>query len=65
VGLQSRIWIGEPSRSDVTKTRGEYVTAVKQRFDEEGIDIPYPNRTIGGGIQFQNVEGLAEPASGD
>ena len=65
VGLQSRIWIGEPSRSDFTKTRGEYVTAVKQRFDEEGIDIPYPNRTIGGGIQFQNVEGLAEPASGD
>jgi small-conductance mechanosensitive channel len=65
VGLQSRVWIGEPSRSDVTKTRGEYVTAVKQRFDEEGIDIPYPNRTIGGGIQFQNVEGLAEPASGD
>ena len=65
VGLQSRIWIGEPSRSNVTKTRGEYVTAVKQRFDEEDIDIPYPNRTIGGGIQFQNVEGLAEPASGD
>ena len=65
VGLQSRIWIGEPSRSDFVKTRGEYVTAVKQRFDEEGIDIPYPNRTIGGGIEFQSVEGLAEPAGGD
>jgi hypothetical protein len=24
------------------KTRGEYVTAVKRRFDEAGIDIPYP-----------------------
>jgi len=62
VGLQSRIWIDNPSRADFVKTRGEYVTAVKQRFDEEGIDIPYPNRTIGGGIELANVDGLVEPA---
>jgi small-conductance mechanosensitive channel len=65
VGLQSRIWIDNPSRADFVKTRGEYVTAVKERFDEEGIDIPYPNRTIGGDIQIENVEGLAEPAADD
>ena len=64
VGLQSRIWIGEPSRGDFVKTRGEYVKAVKQRFDEEGIDIPYPNRTIGGGLELGSVEGIVE-ASGD
>ena len=64
VGLQSRIWIGDPSRGDFTKTRGEYVKAVKQRFDEEGIDIPYPNRTIGGGLELGSVEGIVE-ASGD
>jgi len=64
VGLQSRIWIGEPSRGDFVKTRGEYVTAVKQRFDEEGINIPYPNRTIGGGLELGNVEGIVE-AGGD
>ena len=62
VGLQSRIWISNPSRSDFVKTRGEYVTAVKQRFDEEGIDIPYPNRTIGGGLELESVDGIAEPA---
>jgi small-conductance mechanosensitive channel len=50
VGLQSRIWIANPSRADFVKTRGEYVTAVKRRFDEEDIDIPYPTRTLTGGI---------------
>lgn len=62
VGLQSRIWISDPSRADYVKTRGEYIEAVKQRFDEEDINIPYPNRTIGGGLELSNVEGLAEPA---
>ncbi|PSQ61298.1 MAG: mechanosensitive ion channel protein [Halobacteriales archaeon SW_9_67_25] len=62
VGLQSRIWIDDPRRSDFVKTRGEYVQAVKQRFDEEDIDIPYPNRTIGGGLELENGEGVVEPA---
>jgi len=62
VGLQSRVWVSDPSRADFVKTRGEYVQTVKERFDEEGIDIPYPNRTIGGGLDLQNVSGLAEPA---
>jgi small-conductance mechanosensitive channel len=52
VALQSRIWIANPSRADFVKTRGEYVAAVKERFDEEGIDIPYPHRTLTGGIEF-------------
>ncbi|WP_276281228.1 mechanosensitive ion channel family protein [Halorussus caseinilyticus] len=62
VGLQSRVWIADPSRSDYVKTRGEYVTAVKERFDAEGIDIPYPNRTLGGGLELTNVEGTVEAA---
>jgi small-conductance mechanosensitive channel len=52
VGLQSRIWIRNPSRGDFVKTRGEYVKRVKQRFDAEGIDIPYPHRTITGGLEI-------------
>ena len=51
VGLQSRIWIENPSRADFVKTRGEYVERVKARFDEEGIDIPYPHRTLTGGLE--------------
>ncbi|MFC4449552.1 mechanosensitive ion channel family protein [Halorussus aquaticus] len=62
VGLQSRIWIANPSRSDYVRTRGEYVTAVKERFDEEGIDIPYPNRTLGGGFELTSVEEMVEAA---
>lgn len=50
VGLQSRFWIGDPSRADVVRIRGEYVAAVKDRFDEAGIDIPYPQRVLHGGI---------------
>ncbi len=51
VCLQSRIWIDDPSRGDFVKTRGEYVRHVKQRFDEEGIEFPYPHRTLTGGIE--------------
>ena len=51
VGLQSRIWIANPSRADFVRTRGEYVRRVKARFDEEGIDIPYPHRTLTGGLE--------------
>ena len=62
VGLQSRVWISNPSRADFVKTHGEYVTAVKNRFDEAGINIPYPQRDISGGLEFENVEGVVEPA---
>lgn len=51
VGLQSRVWIQNPSRADFVAIKGEYVRAVKQRFDEEGINIPYPHRTLTGGIE--------------
>ena len=62
VGLQSRIWISNPSRADFVKIRGEYVTTVKNRFDEAEINIPYPQRDVSGGLEFENVEGIVEPA---
>ncbi|GAB6878586.1 hypothetical protein JCM17823_08600 [Halorubrum gandharaense] len=48
VGLQSRVWIENPSRADFVKIRAEYVQNVKERFDEEGITIPFPQRTVAG-----------------
>jgi small-conductance mechanosensitive channel len=60
VVLQSRIWIEQPSRADFVKTRGEYVTSVKERFDEAGIDIPYPNRTLSGTLDVASLETIAE-----
>ncbi len=64
VGLQSRIWIADPSRADFVRIRGEYVTAVKERFDEEGIDIPYPVRTLEGGLSLESEssQSVVEPA---
>ena len=61
VGLQSRVWIAEPTRADFVRVRGEYVTAVKERFDEAGIEFPYPNRTVGGGVELAGVGELVEP----
>lgn len=68
VGLQSRFWIEDPSRADFMKVQGEYVTAVKERFDAEGIDIPYPYRVLEGGLSVEDIEtigartGASEPA---
>ncbi|MCD2202244.1 mechanosensitive ion channel family protein [Halobacterium sp. KA-6] len=52
VGLKSRFWIANPSRSDFVRTRSEYVQSVKERFDEAGIDIPYPIRTLDGEVEI-------------
>ena len=53
VGLKSRFWIADPSRADFVKTRGEYVQSVKERFDAEGVNIPYPTRTLEGGLTIE------------
>jgi small-conductance mechanosensitive channel len=50
VGLQSRIWIADPSRADFVKTRAEYVKRVKERFDEAGIEFPFPQRDLSGQV---------------
>jgi small-conductance mechanosensitive channel len=62
VGLQSRIWIADPSRADFVRIRGEYVTAVKERFDQAGIDIPYPTRTLEGGLELSDMAAAPEAA---
>ena len=64
VGLQSRYWIADPARSDFVRIRGEYVTAVKERFDEQGVDIPYPVRTLDGELAIQEAA-LGERAAQD
>jgi small conductance mechanosensitive channel len=65
VGLQSRFWIADPARADFVRIRGEYVRNVKERFDREGIDIPYPYRTLEGGLSVESLGALrtsSEPA---
>ncbi len=58
VGLQARYWIEDPTRGDYVRVRSELVTAVKNRFDEEGIDMPYVHRELTGDVEV--LEHVAE-----
>ena len=50
VGLESRVWIRDPTAGAAARVRSEYAQAVKERFDAEGIDMPYPHTQLTGGI---------------
>lgn len=58
VGLQSRWWIDEPDRGDFVRVRSEYVTDVKEAFDEAGIDMPYVHRQLTGSVEV--LESVAD-----
>ena len=40
VGLQSRLWIADPSRIDFVRVRSTYLERVRDRFHEAGITMP-------------------------
>ena len=65
VGLQSRIWIANPSRADWVRTRAEYVKNVKQRFDAEDIEIPFPQRDLSGDVSIAAPAELVGTATDD
>lgn len=50
VALQTRIWIANPTRTEFKSTQSDLTKNVKERFDEEGVDIPYPHRTLTGSV---------------
>ena len=56
VGLTARIWIEDPSRADFLAIRSEYIKNVKGRFDQEGIEIPFPQVDLSGGIDLTNQQ---------
>ncbi|ELZ49831.1 MscS Mechanosensitive ion channel [Halorubrum coriense DSM 10284] len=58
VGLQSRWWIADPDRADFVRVRSEYVTAVKEAFDDAGIDMPYVHRQLTGSVEV--IEDVAD-----
>ena len=59
--LQARFWINDPKRSDFIRIRGEYGTQVKRRLTQEGVDIPFPIRTLGGQIEIAGgMEALSD-----
>ena len=58
--LQARVWIDDPARADFIRIRSEYGTNVKRRFDAEGINIPFPIRTLGGRIELADGGQLSD-----
>jgi small-conductance mechanosensitive channel len=58
VGLQSRVWIGDPDRGNFTRIRSEHVQDVKERLDAAGIDLPYVYRELTGEVEV--LETVAE-----
>ncbi|WP_248906746.1 mechanosensitive ion channel family protein [Halocatena marina] len=55
VGLAGRVWIGNPTRGEYVRVRSDFVEAVKERFDEEGIDIPYPYTELTGEVAVSEL----------
>jgi small-conductance mechanosensitive channel len=47
VVLELRFWIDDPSARRMWRARTEVLNAVKAAFEEEGIAIPFPQRTVG------------------
>lgn len=45
VNLRARWWT-KPSQSSLVEVQGEVIQAVKEKFDANGIDFPYPIRDV-------------------
>jgi len=55
--LRVRFWIAHPARLDFVRVRSEFTQAVKERFDAEGVEMPYPYRQLTGDIETRTVDG--------
>ncbi|MFB6104938.1 MAG: mechanosensitive ion channel family protein [Halobacteriaceae archaeon] len=50
VVLEARFWVGYPSRASLLRIESTYVQTVKERFDDAGIELPYPYRELTGSV---------------
>lgn len=55
VGLTGTVWIGDPDHGDYVSVRSDFVQAVKERFDAEGIDMPYPYTELTGEVAISEL----------
>ena len=62
VVFSGRIYV-DPHQTSVGGVRAQFLERVKRRFDAEGIDMPYPNTELSGGIEVETSgEGTAPGA---
>jgi small-conductance mechanosensitive channel len=68
VVLTCRFWIYEPSISRKWEAQNAMVEAVKAAFEREGIQIPFPQRTVSSredsGIPLAHREASSDPGDG-
>lgn len=62
VVLSGRIWI-DPNEHSYGAIRAQYVEAVKQRFDADGLDMPYPNTELSGALEITENGSAGETAA--
>lgn len=51
INFSIRLWAATPEQPDYLRVRSEAVTRIKKAFDEAGITIPFPIRTLDFGIK--------------
>jgi small-conductance mechanosensitive channel len=67
IGLECRFWIRNPSPRKRWRTQTAAMEAIKTAYDEAGITIPFPQRTIGArgaDVRVDAPEPSAEPPHG-
>lgn len=63
VVLSGRIWI-DPRASSYGSIHAQFVKSVKERFETEAIEMPYPTTELSGGVEVMNV-GESKQATSD
>ncbi len=46
INLDARVWIEYPAQKNYLRTRHEAIMKIKKAYDENGISIPFPIRTL-------------------
>lgn len=64
VRLTLLYWIDDPNPLDARRAREAVVHSVKQRFESEGIGMPFPHRTLSGQVDTGRVVPEATPEPG-
>lgn len=68
VVLVVRVWVDRPTIERVNRVRDEVICEIKERFDDRGIEIPYPQRELSGRGEAGSLhistanESMSEPA---
>lgn len=65
VVLNGRVWIN-PRETGAGPVKTKWVEAVKNRFDAEGVGMPYPHTELTGSVEVDSVDNLQTgPVSND